>query len=46
LLVAAGRRGAPDEDPLAAAQHELREGAGLTARQWREILQLNLTTET
>jgi 8-oxo-dGTP pyrophosphatase MutT (NUDIX family) len=32
-----------DEAPLAAAKRELREEAGLTARQWREILKLDLS---
>jgi 8-oxo-dGTP pyrophosphatase MutT (NUDIX family) len=30
--------GALDEDPLAAAQRELREETGLTARDWRQLM--------
>ena len=34
--------GAPlTEDPLAAAQRELREETGLTARRWRELMRLH-----
>jgi 8-oxo-dGTP pyrophosphatase MutT (NUDIX family) len=33
-----------DEAPLVAAKRELHEEAGLTARQWREILRLDLSS--
>jgi 8-oxo-dGTP pyrophosphatase MutT (NUDIX family) len=36
--------GAPlDEDPLAAAQRELKEETGLTARRWRMLMTLHLS---
>jgi len=35
--------GAPDEQPLAAAQRELREETGYTAGQWRELLRAHLS---
>jgi 8-oxo-dGTP pyrophosphatase MutT (NUDIX family) len=37
--------GAPlDEDPLTAAQRELKEETGLTARRWRQLLTMHLSS--
>jgi 8-oxo-dGTP pyrophosphatase MutT (NUDIX family) len=33
----------PEEDPVAGAQRELREEAGLTAASWREVLRMELS---
>jgi 8-oxo-dGTP pyrophosphatase MutT (NUDIX family) len=39
--------GAPlDEDPLVAAQRELREETGLVARRWRALLRLHLSNSS